>query len=360
MSRSSYSSRYLLLTVFPLTVFLTSLQTLWAVDIINRKGTERRVSGEITEMTRAEVTVTPLVGAAVIVPVSDISSIEFDSKPKELNVTEGLIINNQFADAREQYQAALDQSKAGSFIRQEIEFLIARSFALEGMEDPSKLEAAISAMETFLATHRNFYRYDEALVMQAKLLSQSAQPERVEALFPLLISSPFKASQLQADLIKAETLIRQQQYQPALTALDQLLTATNGNAELADVHRSALASKIVALAKLERPQQALELLTQALASLDDSQPDVLARLYVQKGEMQELSGNVDDAILSYLMVDLVLASQMGKKDSTLHAQALYHLSRLWPLAGHPERGTQAASTLQSTYPSSSWTKKLGG
>jgi hypothetical protein len=87
-------------------------------------------------------------------------------------------------------------------------------------------------------------------------------------------------------------------------------------------------------------------------------PACLQTCTYKKGALQELAGNVDDAILSYLMVDLVLGPQLAKRDANTQAEALYHLAKLWPLAGHPERATQAATSLQSNFAGSPWLTKL--
>lgn len=336
-----------------------SANGVWAIDIINRKSTDKRASGDITEMTRSEVKITPKAGPTVTVPANDIVSIEFDSEPKELKTAEGLLLNNQYDKAREQYQAALSSASTDKpYLRKQIEFLRARAWALEGLAEPALTEKAIEELGRFLEANRDFYRYDEALVLQARLMSASNDPGRVETLFTQLSTSPFPESQLQADLIKADQLLKKGEYEKALEAFATLMQTAQGKDQLVSVNQLALKGRVDSLAGLKKPQEALELLQQGLATVDDRQPSVLADMYVQKGRLQELAGNVDDAILSYLMVDLVLGPQLAKRDANTQAEALYHLAKLWPLAGHPERATQAATSLQSNFAGSPWLTKL--
>lgn len=349
---------------FPLAIvsvcFIASAGTcVWAIDIINRKSTDKRAAGEITEMTRSDVKITPKAGPAITVPSNDIVSIEFDSEPKEMKTAEGFLLNNQYGTAREQYQAALSAAPSDKpYLRKQIEFLKARAWALEGLSEPAATEQAIGEVGRFLETNRDFYRYDEALVLQARLMAASDDPRRVESLFAQLSISPLQESQLQANLIRADQQLKKGDFTQALEGFATLMQTSGGNEELADIHQLALKGRIEALAGLKKPEEALKLLQQGLSSVNDQQPGVLAEMYVQKGRLEELSGNVDDAILSYLMVDLVLAPQLTKRDAQTHAEALYHLAKLWPLAGHPERGTQAASSLQSNFAGSPWLAKL--
>ncbi len=354
-----HTPRILRPVVAGLTLLSFSLTSVSAIDIINRKSTEKRAAGDITEMTRSEVKITPKAGPAITIPTSDIVSIEFDSEPKEMKTAEGYLLNNQFDKAREQYQASLSAAPSDkTYLRKQIEFLKARSWGLEGLADPAVTEKAIEEVGKFLESNRDFYRYDDALVLQARLMNSSENPGRVETLLAQLSISPLPESKYQAELIKADQLLNKGDFAKAGDAFAALMTAVGDDAQFVEIKQLALKGRIDALAGQKKPTEALELIQKGLASVDDRQPSILADMYVQKGRLQELAGNVDDAILSYLMVDLVLSPQLTKRDANTHAEALYHLAKLWPLAGHPERGTQAASTLQSTYANSPWLAKL--
>lgn len=93
--------------------------------------------------------------------------------------------------------------------------------------------------------------------------------------------------------------------------------------------------------------------------LDKANPDDaagLGRLFNVLGEAQRAAGDRDrDAIIAFLTVDLVY-NQVPED----HAQALFNLVQLWEKNNFPERARDTRQTLETTYPDSPWTKKLGG
>jgi hypothetical protein len=80
---------------------------------------------------------------------------------------------------------------------------------------------------------------------------------------------------------------------------------------------------------------------------------VNAEAFLRQGDCLREQGNDKDALLAYLMVDVLFSSERA-----YHAEALYRLSSLWDKVGNKVRAEEARDRLKSDYESSDWTKQL--
>ena len=115
---------------------------------------------------------------------------------------------------------------------------------------------------------------------------------------------------------------------------------------------------LLGLVFLKYISDAFQELHDALAADKDSDPEdkeFLSRAYtVLGGAYRAMGGKDQDALISYLTVDLVYNVLPES-----HAEALFNLGELWERGSNPERSREARQSLKSSYPASQWTAKLG-
>ena len=92
-----------------------------------------------------------------------------------------------------------------------------------------------------------------------------------------------------------------------------------------------------------------------LRSSDPEEGDLLGRGYNVLGEAFRAAGKDQDALISYLTVDLVYNSNPQNRE-----EALFNLVELWKRGNFAERAREAQEQLESTYPNSPWLRKLTG
>jgi TolA-binding protein len=126
-------------------------------------------------------------------------------------------------------------------------------------------------------------------------------------------------------------------------------------AEPADSGRrvEAMLGKATALELKNDFATAAKTLEQIIEQSGENDSAVQAEACVRLGSAFQAAGNVRDALLAYLRVDVLYP---GEKKA--HAEALYHLSQLWARDGKPDRAADAATVLQAKYPESEWAKKV--
>ena len=110
--------------------------------------------------------------------------------------------------------------------------------------------------------------------------------------------------------------------------------------------------KAVCLAQGDKPDQGIAVAEKIIAEGDPADAPLFARAYMALGACYEAQGKTMDALLAYLHVDLLFY-----QDAALHAEALYHLEKLWTKAKRPDRALKARTLLQSRYPGSVWAQK---
>src|SRR5690606_15375899 len=125
-----------------------------AVDTVTRKSVERRAAGEVTSVSKAEVTVKPKAGPATTVPANDIQSIDWDGQPAALGLARAKEAAGQYARAIADYETARQETPASkSHVRADIEFGIASSTGKLALVDPPQLDAAITRLTAFLENY---------------------------------------------------------------------------------------------------------------------------------------------------------------------------------------------------------------
>ena len=85
---------------------------------------------------------------------------------------------------------------------------------------------------------------------------------------------------------------------------------------------------------------------------DSTDQALFARINNARGACYQSLNKPEQALLSYLQTDLLFFT-----DPEAHAEALYFLNRLWPVAGNPARAADAQARLVNRYASSKWANK---
>ncbi len=148
------------------------------------------------------------------------------------------------------------------------------------------------------------------LLKENKLDEAAAEYEAVVAMKP---EGPVEESQRQEAMLgKARIMIAQKKYEDALKLLDEVIHNAPG---------------------------------------DDSK--VNAEAFLRKGDCLREMGDDKDALLAYLLVDVMFASE-----KPLHAEALFRLVPLWDKAGKKDRAEDARERLKSDYDYTEWAREL--
>lgn len=356
--------RYHMLLSFGLAIVVSgsfSARSLYAqgIDTVFLKDGSK-VAGEITEVTKTDVTVSQKVGNKTNkVPANNIYYVEWKNEPRQLNLARSKERSGNLIEAISGYQEAIAALESTDRkIKADIDFLIARTASKLAQTDPSQSAAAIKQLKDFVAGNRDFYRYYDAQMALAEAALHAQDTSTAAGAFTLLEKAPWLDYQMAGKIGSANTLLAQKDISGAKSIFDDVV---NSKPKTAGEKARQLEAKLGQAGCLHRQNnydESAKILQNVIDETTASDTRLLAEAYLRMGDGYAARGQKNkEAILSYLHVD-VIPSLAAHSD--LHAEALFRLTKLWTAVNQPSRSADAAAKLESDYPNSPWTKQLGG
>lgn len=325
-----------------------------AADIVNRKSGEKRAAGTITGTTKTDITVKPSTGDAVVVPANDVASVEWDAAPSIMKLGRGDENNGKFELALQKFAKAADDLKSGNeLVRTDLEFLTARVTARMALTDPAKRDEAAEKLTAFLKAHGDNFRYYEAQQWLGQVYLARQEYDAARVAFDALAQAPWKDFQLLAKVNLGRVLMSENKPEEATKAFDEAIAAAGDSPAEKSRKYEAQVAKARSLVAQNRHAEALASLNDVIDHASPEDTALQAEAYVLQGACLQATNKMKEAVLAYLHVDVLFA-----RESAYHAEALYHLARLWKVVQHPDRSVEAQAKLVGTYPNSEWAKKL--
>lgn len=326
-----------------------------SADIVERKSSTSPVSGEVTSISRDEISVTTgSLKKVVAVPANDVVNVRWDKEPAKLNLIRGDERAGRLQKAIDGYNEILkDVPASDKNLKVDLTFLIARATSKLAPTDPAKLKEAVSLLKDFVQSNASNFRYYEAAELLGQLYVAQKDFTQANATFALLGKAPWPDYKMIAEIAEARVQLAAGDVDKALAAFDQV--ASMEAKEPAEQARrfEALIGKAVCLQKKEQHVEAEKVLDEVIRDVPAEATSVQAEAYLRRGDSLRIGGKNKPALLAYLHVDLLFP-----KEETFHAEALFRLSQLWGAVGNPDRGAEASARLHDKYPNSEWVKQL--
>lgn len=325
-----------------------------AVDYVKRKS-DKQVGGTITSASKTEVVVKPSTGEPITVTANEVASVDWDDAPRDMNLAKGDENNGRYRQALEKFAKASEEAKSGSeLLRADLDFLIARVTARAALTDAERLGEATTKLTGFLKAHPDSFRFYEAQQWLGQIHLAKQDFAAARSTFESLSSAPWSDYQLLAKVNLGRVLMGENKLDEAAQAFDGAIAAAGPSSADQSRKYEAMVGKARSLISSNKQAEALVVLDEVV---DKGSPDdtaLMAEAYVLQGNCLETANRMKEAVLAFLHVDVLFA-----RESASHAEALFHLSKLWKSVQHPDRAADSQNKLEATYPNSEWTKKLG-
>ncbi len=334
-------------------VVFAVVQTCNAFDSI--KTMKSTLIGRVASISPLEVELEGVGGASQKVPVNEIQTIFLDTDPSELRTAKTHVLGGRYADA----MAALERIKKEDAARPEnkpdIDFYKALCASRLAMSGKGSLEDAGRMMVEFVDANPKSYHYFEAAETVGDLLVAVQQYAKAAEYYARLENAPWPDYKMRAGVATGRALLAQGKAREAESAFDRVIGSL-AEGELAQSQRlAARLGKASALTATQKPDAAIQMVEEVLSTADPEDAPMMARAYNALGTAYRQAGRTKDALLAFLHVDILYASQ-----PEAHAEALANLVDLWESVHKSERANAARRTLDEQYRDSPWARKNGG
>ena len=227
-----------------------------AVDTVTRKSTKTPASGEITKITKTDLTVVRLKKEEKI-PANDVARVKWDGEPAKLNIVRTAEEQGQLQRALDGYTEALAEAK-GQKLKTDVEFLIARTTAKMALADPTKLDEAIKKLEAFRAANADSFRYYEATDYLGQLHMAKKDSKSAQGIFTELGGAPWPDYKMAAQNYGARLMLQDKNVDGALKAFEAVIGGAPAQAGAAELSQKyvAMLGKATCLTNLKRHDEA--------------------------------------------------------------------------------------------------------
>ena len=308
-------------------------------------------TGKIVEMAPEQVVI-EVKGKNQTYKTNEIAKVMFDSEPSNLDRAREFVASRQFTNAESELQK-IDLTKiTDPRIVQDVQFYrgyVAAKMSLSGMGNPR--DAARLLAVAAKADPKSYHAYKSHELLGDLALALGLN-EPANGYFAELAKAPFPELQALSAYKQGEVALTSNKIDVARKFFQQLASSGATDSETARLKNLSEVGLAVCDAQSGNSQQALDKLKQLVAQHDSSDQVLFARIYNAQGVCYQALKQPQQALLAYLKTDLLFS-----QSPELHAEALYQLSKLWPGAGQPQRGTEARQRLTAKYPSSPWNNK---
>lgn len=309
-------------------------------------------SGKLVEINKDQITI-EVRGKNQVYKVNEVKKVSLGEDPPGMDRARDFTFDKNYNQALDELKKIDPASIKDPIALQDYQFyrgFVEGNLALAG-SGAAKTSAAtlLMTVKRANANSHHTYRLNEML---GQLAVAVGKPDSATPFYREMASAPYPE-------IKALAFYRQGEVELALNKLpearklfEQLIASEANDTEMIQLKNLAEVGLALCSAREGKSEEALAKLQELVQKHDSSDQALFASIYNAQGLCLENMGKTNQAILAYLHTDLLFFTS-----TEAHAEALYHLSKLFPKANLQQRGIEARERLTAQYPSSTWAAK---
>lgn len=310
---------------------------------------EAPVSGKITELNTEQVKIV-VRSKEQVYDLSDVKKITFDGEPRELDRAREQILLEQYDQALEEIKKIAIADIQNPLVRQDVEFYRYYCEGRLGLAGSGDKKLARDGLYRFAQSNsqtQHLFPLSELLGELAMALGDNAKPY-----FGKLLSAPDSQTKAKGEYWLGEIELAAGNTKTARDYFGKLAAAQSNTPEMTRLKTFAELGLTRCELQDGKSKEALKQLDKMIDKNDSTDQELFAKLNNAKGACYESLGQPRQALLRYLQTDTLFFT-----DPQAHAEALYHLAKLWPQAGEAARAAEAKARLVQLYASSAWANK---
>lgn len=309
------------------------------------------VTGKIVERNRDRVVI-EVRGERKNFPTNELQRILFEGEPQAFTRTKDFTAQSQLEQAIEEFKKIDVGSLESDDMKLEYRFYrgyLAGLMALRGRGDSA---AALKQLADWVKEEPQSHHFYTAAETMGDLALASGTVDQAAKYYGGLATSPFPELKLKGSFLQGRALLAQNATADAKGKFATVIDAKLSDPLSLKFQKLARVALIRCDAAEGKADQAIADLEKMVDEGDSTDAELYSELFNTLGLLFEAAGRNDEAELSYLKTELLYPMQ-----ADAHAEALYHLSKLWTKMGNAPRAADAKQKLAKLYPTSPWTKK---
>ena len=322
-----------------------------ATDQVWESGTPTRCTIVSVSKTSVKISVS---GSEREVALKGIRKIAFASEPGELRSAREAVRNGRYENAAETLSKVNTGNIRRALVRQDVQFYLAYAKGKLALQSPNDKTAVSKELLDFVSANPSTFHFLPA----AELLGDLAMSERDYALATSYYGALVKEAdyEMRGNLLQAKALLGQEEFDRALTNYETVIAQNRSTPEAEEEKLMATVGKALCLAGKGQAKQGVQMLQQIITKQQfEKSPALFAHTYNALGRCYLAMNAPKDALLAFLHVDLL--PKLRSADADAHAEALFHLSKLWAQNNQNDRSLKASNLLKARYGGSAWAKQ---
>jgi tetratricopeptide (TPR) repeat protein len=310
------------------------------------------ISGQVNATTPAQVTIESR-GQNQTVNVNEIRLITFGDEPQELRQGRAGAIAGRFESALDDLERVNPASIERELVKRDLQFYLALCEARLALSAGGDKAKAAELMFGFVrAAPTNFHFFEAAGVLGDLAVGQGDYESAVKYYGAIASKAPWPEYKMGASLSEARALVAQGKFAAAQQKFESVIEQPSDAPETKRQKLLAEVGKARCLAETGSPAEGIKLLEKVIGENEPTDNELFGRAYNAQGDCLLKAGKQKDALMAYLHVDVLFYS-----DPEIHAESLYHLSKLWAAIKKPDRAASARNMLDQRYSGSVWAKQ---
>ncbi|MGE3780111.1 MAG: tetratricopeptide repeat protein, partial [Pirellulaceae bacterium] len=212
------------------------------------------------------------------------------------------------------------------------------------------------AMLAFARSAPKSFHFVEAAEMLGTLAVSREKFDEAAKYYGFLTKTAQEAGwtefELRVGVLEGRSLEAQGKFAEAAARYDAVIASSIDSADAAQQKNMARVGKAVTLAETGKVDEGIQMLEEIIRQNDIQAEELFGRTYNALGRCYLKQNKPKEALLAFLHTDTLFPQQ-----PEVHAEALYHLSKLWTTANKSDRAVAARSLLTERYAGSSWAKR---
>ena len=311
-----------------------------------------RIEGQIKSATPSEISIDTK-GGARKAAVNEIKYVTFSGEPPELTSGRNRILGGKLEQGMADLKKLKPADIKNPMILRDLQFFLAKGeseLALSGSGDKGKAINSLLAFVRGAAT--NFHFFEAADLLGDLSLAQGDYDGAVRYYGAISSKAPWAEVKMQATMSEARALILKGDFATAQQKYELVEKSKSDTKESRRQKIFAMLGRGRCLAETASPKEAIDVIEGVIAENDAEDAELFGRAYNALGDSWQKAGQTKEALMAYLHVDLLYYS-----DPDIHAESLFHLSKLWDATKNSDRAVAAKKLLTDRYGGSIWAGK---